>query len=181
MAHQWYTGVNGTQIYLGFEDMAERVGFCLPHTLGQPQFKSEVFTLTLVPKRSLWSTMKRESKNMRELKELLAPKPVAETPLKPDLEFVDSTARDEITFFKPPYRAVFTFTLLVLLLLACMARWPYGFYTFLRFVVYASAVYVAVFASVMRNQFWLLDDGRAYNSFQSSGADLFAALGVGSD
>jgi hypothetical protein len=97
-----------------------------------------------------------ESKNMRELKELLAPKPVAETPPKPDLEFADNTAtRDKITFFKPAYRAVFTFVPLVLLLLACMARWPYGFYIFLRFVVCASAIYMAVFAYVIRNQFWI--------------------------
>jgi hypothetical protein len=96
-----------------------------------------------------------ESKNMRELKELLAPKPVAETPPRPDLEFADTAvARDKFTFFKPEYRAVITFVPLVLLLLACMARWPYGFYVFLRFVVCASAIYMAVFASVMRNKFW---------------------------
>jgi len=96
-----------------------------------------------------------ESKNMRELKELLAPKPVAETPPRPNLEFADSTVtRDKFTFFKPEYRAVFTFVPLVLLLLACMARWPYGFYTFLRFAVCASAIYMVVFASVMRNKFW---------------------------
>jgi hypothetical protein len=92
---------------------------------------------------------------MRELKELLAPKPVAETHPQPNLEFVDSTVkRDKLTFFKPAYKALFTFVPLVLLLLACMARWPYGFYIFLRFVVCASAIYITVFASVMRNRFW---------------------------
>jgi hypothetical protein len=96
-----------------------------------------------------------ESKNMRELKELLAPKPAAETHPQPALEFVDSTVtRDNITFFKPAYKALFTLTPLGLLLLACMARWPYGFYIFLRFVVCASAIYITVVASVVRNRFW---------------------------
>ena len=41
----------------------------------------------------------------------------------------------------------------ILMLIACLGQWPYGYYTLLRFVVCGSAVYIAV-VSYEWKQIW---------------------------
>lgn len=51
-----------------------------------------------------------------------------------------------------------TFTSIIVLLLATLATWPHGFYTLLRLVVCASAIYLTLRASMIKNSpwFWIM-------------------------
>ena len=44
---------------------------------------------------------------------------------------------------------------LIVLALAVLGRWPYGFYEILRFVVCGSAIYLAIYAYQLRKNGWL--------------------------
>ena len=43
---------------------------------------------------------------------------------------------------------------IIILLLAIPSGWPYGFYTFLRFLVCGTSVYVVIFSHENKRKFW---------------------------